>query len=134
MSFVIQLNMVHLSWSCLNPLKQIQCGDTLLTYVHIQISLNRMEIFLYLQFPMPRPLAWSCHIWPNKRLTRWQTTQWDFDRKDMSFLNDFMSLFYLPNYIECQYPAICFLYHVTISCKRPITNDHLPKEPIANYI
>ena len=41
----------------LESIKTIQCGDTLLTYVHIQISLNRMEIFRYLQFPMPRPLA-----------------------------------------------------------------------------
>ena len=69
----------------------------------------------------PRPLAWDSHIWANKLLTRWQTMQWDFHRKDITFLNDVMSFFYFPNHIEYQYPALCFLYHVNIWCKQPTT-------------
>ena len=41
-------------------------------------------------------------------------------RKDMSFLNEVISLFLLPLCVVCHSARCFFLYHVTVSCKEPI--------------
>ena len=47
--------------------------------------------------------------------------QWNLKRKDISFLNGVISLFFLPLYIICHPTRFYFFwYHVTLFCKGPI--------------